>query len=203
MTLGQIFSGIAEIPEDLRERDVAGVTSDNREVEPGFLFVCVRGKSFDGHNAAAAMLDKGACAVVTERPLGLTAEICVSESRRMYPELLSAFYGRPTRKLCLGAVTGTNGKTTTVNLCAQITRALGHQTGVIGTVGCDTGKGLEYGAAPLRSGKLRGRRIHESHAGPSRLPRHDGGLLPCKADARRYVQNDGDKYRRRVRQAHR
>ena len=68
----------------------------------------------------------------------------VAESRRLYPEVLSAFYGRPTRKLTLGAVTGTNGKTTTVNLCAQITRALGHQTGVIGTVGCDTGRGLEY-----------------------------------------------------------
>ena len=144
MTLGQLFSGIAEIPEELSERVVAGVTSDNREVEPGFLFVCVKGRSFDGHNAAAAMLGKGACAVVTERPLGLPAEICVTESRRMYPELLSAFYGRPTQKLRLGAVTGTNGKTTTVNLCAQITRALGRQTGVIGTVGCDTGRGLEY-----------------------------------------------------------
>ena len=144
MTLGQLFSGIAEIPEELTERAVTGVTSDNREVEPGFLFVCVKGRSFDGHNVAGAMLEKGACAVVTERLLGLSAEICVSESRRLYPELLSAFYGRPTQKLRLGAVTGTNGKTTTVNLCAQITRALGHQTGVIGTVGCDTGRGLEY-----------------------------------------------------------
>lgn len=144
MTLGQLFSGITDIPQELTERVVSGVTSDNREVEPGFLFVCVKGRSFDGHSVAASMLEKGACAVVTERPLGLPAEICVNESRRLYPELLSAFYGRPTQKLCLGAVTGTNGKTTTVNLCAQITRALGHQTGVIGTVGCDTGKGLQY-----------------------------------------------------------
>lgn len=144
MTLGQLFSGIAEIPEELTECVVTGVTSDSREAERGFLFVCVKGKCFDGHSAAAAMLKKGACAVVTERPLGLSEEICVSDSRRIYPELLSAFCGRPTRRLSLGAVTGTNGKTTTVNLCAQITRGLGHQTGVIGTVGCDTGKGLEY-----------------------------------------------------------
>lgn len=140
MTLGQLFSGITDIPQELTERVVSGVTSDNREVEPGFLFVCVKGRSFDGHSVAASMLEKGACAVVTERPLGLPAEICVNESRRLYPELLSAFYGRPTQKLCLGAVTGTNGKTTTVNLCAQITRALGHQTGVIGTVGCEIGR---------------------------------------------------------------
>ena len=97
MTLGQLFSGITDIPQELTERVVSGVTSDNREVEPGFLFVCVKGRSFDGHSVAASMLEKGACAVVTERPLGLPAEICVNESRRLYPELLSAFYGRPTQ----------------------------------------------------------------------------------------------------------
>ena len=140
MTLGQLFSGITDIPQELTERDVSGVTTDNRDEETGCRFVRVKESAFGGHTGPAARSKKGASAVVTERPLGLPAEICVNESRRLYPELLSAFYGRPTQKLCLGAVTGTNGKTTTVNLCAQITRALGHQTGVIGTVGCDTGK---------------------------------------------------------------
>ena len=80
------------------------------------------------------MLEKGACAVVTERPLGLPAEICVNESRRLYPELLSAFYGRPTQKLCLGAVTGTNGKTTTTYLLkAILEQELGAKVGLIGT----------------------------------------------------------------------
>lgn len=144
MTLGELFSGIIAIPQELTEIPVTGVTSDNREVEPGFLFVCVKGRAFDGHSAAEKMLAQGACAVVTEQKLGLAREINVPESRRLYPEILSAFYGRPTRRLTLGAVTGTNGKTTTVNLCAQITSALGHQTGVIGTVGCDTGRGLKY-----------------------------------------------------------
>lgn len=144
MTLGQLFDGIAGIPEHLRDITVTGVTSDNRELEKGFLYVCIEGRSFDGHSCAAKMLEQGACAVVTQRPLGLGNEICVSESRRLYPELLSAFYGRPTQNIKLAAVTGTNGKTTTVNLCAQITRYLGMQTGVIGTVGCDTGRGLEY-----------------------------------------------------------
>ncbi len=144
MNLEQLFDGIEQVPENIRTREVLGVTSDSREVQPGFVFVCIKGNSFDGHSAAAQMLNKGACAVVTERRLGLDWEILVQDSRRLYPEILSAFYGRPTRRITLGAVTGTNGKTTTVNLCAQITRALGRQTGVIGTVGCDTGKGLEY-----------------------------------------------------------
>ena len=59
MTLGQLFSGITDIPQELTERVVSGVTSDNREVEPGFLFVCVKGRSFDGHSVAASMLEKG------------------------------------------------------------------------------------------------------------------------------------------------
>lgn len=59
MTLGQLFSGITDIPQELTERVVSGVTSDNREVESGFLFVCVKGRSFDGHSVAASMLEKG------------------------------------------------------------------------------------------------------------------------------------------------
>ncbi|MDE6728598.1 MAG: UDP-N-acetylmuramoyl-L-alanyl-D-glutamate--2,6-diaminopimelate ligase, partial [Oscillospiraceae bacterium] len=82
--------------------------------------------------------------VVTQERLGLPREINVTNSRRLYPELLSAFYGHPTRKLKLCAVTGTNGKTTVANLCAGITRGLGSRTGVIGTLGTDTGDGLNY-----------------------------------------------------------
>ena len=83
MTLGELFSGITEIPVALRNTQVTGVTSDNREVQPGFLFVCVKGRSFDGHDVAAEMLEKGACAVMTERALGLPAEINVSGSSNL------------------------------------------------------------------------------------------------------------------------
>lgn len=144
MTTGELFSGICDIPAELKNTAVSGVTSDSREVESGFLFVCIKGGSFDGHSAAAKMLEKGACAVVTQQKLGLAKEINVENPRRLYPELLSRFYGLPTRKFKLCGVTGTNGKTTVVNLCAQITRLLGHRTGVIGTLGTDTGSGLKY-----------------------------------------------------------
>ena len=144
MTLGELFDGICDIPEELKAAAVTGVTSDTRELEDGFLFVCIRGGSFDGHSAAQKMLESGACAVVTQEQMGLEREINVKDTRRLYPELLSAFCGRPTRSIRLCAVTGTNGKTTTVNLCAQIVRSMGHRTGVIGTLGTDTGSGLEY-----------------------------------------------------------
>ncbi len=145
MTLSELFDGIAQVPEKLKNTIVFGVTSDTREVGEGYVFVCIKGMRFDGHSAAEDMLKlKGAVAVVTERPLGLGAEIVVDNTRWTYPEILSAYYGRPTSDILLGAVTGTNGKTTVVSLAAQIMRTLHHQTGTIGTLGCNTGHGLQY-----------------------------------------------------------
>lgn len=144
MTLGEVFRNVCEIKEELRGLEVTGVTSDSREVREGSLFVAVEGRSFDGHSFAEDMLKKGACAVVAQRSLGLGREITVANSREIYSHLLSEFYGRPTDRIKLGAVTGTNGKTTVVNLCGQITRLLGHQTAIIGTLGTDTGRGLVY-----------------------------------------------------------
>ena len=43
--------------------EVLDVTQDSRLVEPGYLFVCIKGASFDGHAVAAEMLEKGAVAV--------------------------------------------------------------------------------------------------------------------------------------------
>lgn len=144
MNLGELFSGFAEVSEKLKSRAVSGVTSDSREVRESFVFVCIKGSSFDGHTAARAALEKGAAAVVTENFLGLCGEINVPNSREIYPELLARFFGNPEKKLKICAVTGTNGKTTTVGICAAITRALGHKTGTIGTLGVDAGNGLVY-----------------------------------------------------------
>ncbi len=145
MTLAELFDGIAEVPERMRELLVFSVTSDTREVAEGSVFVCIKGMRFDGHSAAEEMLKyKGAVAVITERPLGLGAEIVVESTRKAYPELLSRWYGSPTASLALGAVTGTNGKTTVVNLATEIMRSVGFKTGTIGTLGTDTGEGREY-----------------------------------------------------------
>lgn len=144
MTLSQLFCGFADIPAGLADIEVSGVTSDTREVQCGFVFVCIKGQSFDGHEHAQAMLGKGAAAVVTQRRLGVNNEIVVGDTRSIYPELLKVWYGCPTDSFKLCAVTGTNGKTTAVNLCAGIMRAMGKRVGVIGTLGVDTGDGLEY-----------------------------------------------------------
>lgn len=169
MKISELFEGIVNIPAELGEANVAGVTSDSREVEKDFVFVCVKGESFDGHSAAKKALELGAAAVVTQTPLGLSREITVADSRAVYPELLSAFYGRPEKTLKICAVTGTNGKTTVADLCAQLTRLMGHRTGLIGTLGVDTGSGLEYShngppttPEPRRLYSLLGKMLHEN-----------------------------------------
>ena len=144
MVLGELFSGIADLPGNLQNKAVSGVTSDSREIEEGFVYVCIKGASFDGHKFAQKALQSGAAAVVTQDFLGLSDEINVSDTRKIYPELLANFCGNPEKKLKICAVTGTNGKTTTVGICAGITRALGHKTGTIGTLGVDAGEGLVY-----------------------------------------------------------
>lgn len=144
MNIFGLFSGIADIPPQLRDKTVSGVTSDSREIQKDFVFVCIKGEKFDGHSAAKKAIELGAAAVVTQEKLGIEREINVSDTRAVYPELLSNFCGNPEKTLKISAVTGTNGKTTITNLCAQITRILGHKTGVIGTLGTDTGSGLSY-----------------------------------------------------------
>ncbi len=84
MTLGELFSGLeTAVPEYLGEARITGVTSDSREAESGFVYVCVKGASFDGHEKAKELLEKGIAAIVTERRLYLDREINVPDTRRI------------------------------------------------------------------------------------------------------------------------
>lgn len=117
------------------DTEISSVTDDTRKVMEGSLFVCVRGGSFDGHDAAAEMLEKGAAAVVCERDLGLgDRQILTDNSRRLYGKLCAAWFGHPERKLKMIGVTGTNGKTTITSVIKHILMYTGHKTGLVGTI---------------------------------------------------------------------
>ncbi len=117
------------------DTEISSVTDDTRKVTEGSLFVCVRGGSFDGHDAAAEMLEKGAAAVVCERDLGLgDRQILTDNSRRLYGKLCAAWFGHPERKLKMIGVTGTNGKTTITSVIKHILMYTGHKTGLVGTI---------------------------------------------------------------------
>lgn len=116
------------------DAEVTAVTDDNRKVTQGCLFVCIAGNHFDGHDAAAAALQAGAVAVVTERALGLSAEIRVENTRSAYALLCAAWFGNPADSLTLIGVTGTNGKTTSCFLMYDLLTRMGVRCGLLGTV---------------------------------------------------------------------
>lgn len=133
MKLSQILKGIKTKNEYL-DREVSNVTSDSRLVEEGFLFVCIKGASFDGHNVAGEMLEKGAAAVVVDHDLGLENQIIVDDTRGAYSPICANYFGNPAQQLKLIGLTGTNGKTTTTFLIKQILENVGKKVGLIGTV---------------------------------------------------------------------
>lgn len=119
----------------LENIEISSVTDNTNKVEKGSLFVCVKGGRFDGHSAAAEMLEKGAAAVVCEHDLGLgDRQILTDNSRRLYGKLCAAWFGHPEKKLTLIGVTGTNGKTTTTNIIKHILMSNGFKTGLVGTI---------------------------------------------------------------------
>lgn len=120
--------------DSVENADITGVTSDSRSVKQGDVFVCIRGRSSDGHSFAREVLDKGACAVVTDHDMGLERQIVVSDTREAYALMCAAYFGRPADKMKLIGITGTNGKTTAAFLIKQILEHAGKKVGLIGTV---------------------------------------------------------------------
>src|SRR3954452_17578016 len=115
--------------------DVESLAYDSRKVGAGTLFFCVPGEKADGHDFAAAAVEKGAVALVVERELELdVAQVVVADARAAMAPVAARFWGDPTSELRVVGVTGTNGKTTTAFLLREILEAAGIQTGFLGTV---------------------------------------------------------------------
>jgi len=105
------------------------------EVSPGALFGCIPGSRADGHDYARDAVQRGAVALLTERPVGVgVPEVVVPSVRRALGPVSAAFWGYPSRAMRVVGVTGTNGKTTTCALLAGIFEAQGWHAGVIGTL---------------------------------------------------------------------
>lgn len=119
----------------LPDLEITGLTDDSRKVQPGMLFACIRGERFDGHQAAAEVLEKGAAAVLADHDLGLgERQILTEDTRALYGKLCAAWFDHPERKMHFIGVTGTNGKTTITNLIKHILTENGHTVGLIGTI---------------------------------------------------------------------
>lgn len=131
MRLYELINGIADT--DLEDFEVESISSNTKNPPENGLFVCIKGKSFDAHDHAAEMLEKGALAVVCERDLGLKNQIIVPDTRDFYSRLCAAWFGHPERELKIIGVTGTNGKTTITTVIKKLLSAHGKKAGLIGT----------------------------------------------------------------------
>ena len=117
------------------ETAVDDLTHDSRQVGPGWMFACVRGEHFDGHEFAAAAVDQGADALLVERRLALDVpQVVVADVRRAMGHAAAAVHHHPASKMRMIGVTGTNGKTTTTHMLASILRAAGSNERQIGTL---------------------------------------------------------------------
>ncbi len=114
---------------------VSGIAFNSAEVKPGDVFVCISGFKTDGHIYAKDALEKGAVAIVAEKPLEDTAVtvVYVENTRLAFAHMAAEYYGYPFRKFRLIGITGTNGKTTTTYLVKAILESCGHKVGLIGT----------------------------------------------------------------------
>ena len=113
--------------------EIKEVRYDSRAVQPGDLFVAIRGYATDGHKYIAKAMEQGASAVVCEEaPEGVPA-VVVENSRIALAEIAANRFGHPAESMVMLGVTGTNGKTTTTYLVKHMLEDAGHKVGLIGT----------------------------------------------------------------------
>jgi UDP-N-acetylmuramoyl-L-alanyl-D-glutamate--2,6-diaminopimelate ligase len=118
------------------DRDITAICYDSRRVIEGALFVALPGEKADGTEFIDAAIDRGAAAIVSEKP-GLTTRatsLQVGNARHALADLSAAFFRHPSQRLKVAGVTGTNGKTTTTFLLKHILDSEFLRCGLIGTV---------------------------------------------------------------------
>ncbi|MEA3002682.1 MAG: UDP-N-acetylmuramoyl-L-alanyl-D-glutamate--2,6-diaminopimelate ligase [Sphingomonadales bacterium] len=120
------------------ETSVTGFAIDHRKVAPGTVFGAFRGTMFNGEDFIPEAVSAGAVAVVARPDVQVegAAHVAAEEPRREFATLAAKFF-RPFPKHVV-AVTGTNGKTSNVELARQLWRMAGHHAASIGTLGVTT-----------------------------------------------------------------
>ena len=138
MKLAELLRGVPGlINAASTDVEIASLAYDSRRVQPGSLFFSIQGEKANGHEFIPAALERGAAAIVSERPPvpQLSSRwIQVESIRRALASSARTFYGRPDERLKLVGITGTNGKTTTAYLLESIFEKSRVPCGVFGTI---------------------------------------------------------------------
>jgi UDP-N-acetylmuramoyl-L-alanyl-D-glutamate--2,6-diaminopimelate ligase len=137
MLLSELLPDVAGIPADLA---VTGLVQDSRAIKPGDAFVAIGGFGAHGLGFVRQARDAGVAAILYEPPAPEATPapadaIAVPGLRARMGAMGDRFHGEPSRAMTMVGVTGTNGKTSTVQLLAQAWTLLGRRSGSIGTLG--------------------------------------------------------------------
>jgi UDP-N-acetylmuramoyl-L-alanyl-D-glutamate--2,6-diaminopimelate ligase len=121
--------------------EISGLTADSRQVKPGYLFAALKGVAADGRAFIPDAIARGAAAVLCEPGVSLEGAVLVAdpEPRRRLAAMAARFYPRQPETVV--AVTGTNGKSSTVDFLRQIWAAAGLTSACLGTLGVTTAAG--------------------------------------------------------------
>ena len=143
MKLEELVRGVPGATlEERGDVEISGIAYDSRRVKQGDIFVAVEGLQVDGHVFVADALANGAAAVAVEREVSLppgTPVLRMPSTRSGLAELAAEFYGRPSRRLKVAGITGTDGKTTTTHMAEHVLQASGVMAGAMSTVSFTVG----------------------------------------------------------------
>ena len=120
--------------------EVAGLTCDSRDVKPGYVFAALPGTVTDGRKFIESALEKGASAILSTGEMDLPGPYFASDEPRLeYAKMAAKLYaGQPET---LVAMTGTNGKSSTVEFLRQIWAYAGKSAACFGTLGVQAPNG--------------------------------------------------------------
>lgn len=146
MTLEDIIKGLDRpLVTGSLAVDVSSVTADSRHVKENMVFVAIRGLKSDGRRYISSAIEAGATVVVSDSAPaddeGTTVTwIQVNDPRAALSTFAAQLAGKPSLRLKLIGVTGTNGKTTTAFLCHHLLKKIWHRAGLLGSVVMDDGE---------------------------------------------------------------
>ena len=120
-----------DIDEDV---DIKGITCNSKEVKKGYLFVALKGNTYDGNNYIEEALHKKASFVISDSLSG-NKVLKIENIKDIKANLFYHYYGYPQNKLKIIGITGTNGKTSTAYILYDLLNKLGSKAMYIGTLG--------------------------------------------------------------------
>ena len=132
---------LKNVSDEILNHNVRGISGNSKNIENDFIFVAIKGTHFDGSDFINEARQNGAFLIITDKSDDQTVVSTNNiSSRHVYTELLASFYNKQPKEII--GVTGTNGKTSTVEFCRQLWVQAGWKAASMGTLGTRIENGL-------------------------------------------------------------